>query len=97
VIGSAILPLERDGVQLMSIGWVNPNSMLLRGAKIAPLVEQMVGQTAWGPLDFLVVDLPRPRWEYDVRGEERFAELRHTIWEMIRSDVVADANVAAVS
>jgi len=45
----------------------------------------------------LEVDLPRPRWEYDVRGEERFAELRHTIWEMIRSDVVADANVAAVS
>lgn len=58
VIGSAILPLERDGVRLMSIGWVNPHSMMLRGAKIAPLVEQMVGQTAWGPLDFLVVDLP---------------------------------------
>lgn len=58
VIGSAILPLERSGVQLMSIGWVNPHSMMLRGAKIAPLVEQMVGQTAWGPLDYLIVDLP---------------------------------------
>jgi len=58
VIGSAILPLEREGVRLMSIGWVNPHAMYLRGAKIAPLVEQMVGQTAWGPLDYLVVDLP---------------------------------------
>ena len=45
----------------------------------------------------LDVDLPRPRWEYDVRGNERFAELRHQIWDMIRSDVVADANVGAVS
>jgi NitT/TauT family transport system ATP-binding protein len=45
----------------------------------------------------LEVDLPRPRWEYDVRGEERFAELRQQIWQMIRSDVVADANVSALA
>jgi NitT/TauT family transport system ATP-binding protein len=41
--------------------------------------------------DVLEVRLPRPRWQYDVRKEERFAEVRHRIWEMLRSDVEADA------
>lgn len=41
--------------------------------------------------DVLEVGLPRPRWEYDVRKLERFAEVRHRIWEMLRSDVEQDA------
>jgi ABC-type nitrate/sulfonate/bicarbonate transport system ATPase subunit len=41
--------------------------------------------------DILDVDLPRPRWEYDVRAEDRFAHVRHQIWQMLRSDVEADA------
>jgi NitT/TauT family transport system ATP-binding protein len=39
----------------------------------------------------LDVELPRPRWEYDVRGHERFAEVRHQIWDMLRGDVEEDA------
>jgi NitT/TauT family transport system ATP-binding protein len=35
----------------------------------------------------LDVDLPRPRWDQDVRALPRFAELRHEIWSMLRHDV----------
>jgi NitT/TauT family transport system ATP-binding protein len=34
------------------------------------------------------VDLPRPRWEYDVRSEPAFAHARRTIWKMLRGDLV---------
>ncbi|MFW6075372.1 MAG: ABC transporter ATP-binding protein [Chloroflexota bacterium] len=36
------------------------------------------------------VGLPRPRWEYDVRGHERFAEVRRQIWTMLRSDLIEE-------
>lgn len=33
------------------------------------------------------VDLPRPRWEYDVRGTDTFVKVRSRIWQMLREDV----------
>ena len=36
------------------------------------------------------VDLPHPRWEYDVRATPRFVELRHYLWERIRDMVASD-------
>jgi len=56
--GEVLLPLEAHGVKLMSMGFINPGAMPLRGAKITPVVQQLVGRTAWGELDFLIVDLP---------------------------------------
>ena len=41
--------------------------------------------------DELVVDLPRPRWEYDLRAHPRFAEIRHEVWDLIRQDPIGDA------
>ncbi len=42
------------------------------------------------------VDLPRPRWDYDVRSEPAFAEARRTIWEMLRSDLVEEEEGAGI-
>ena len=39
----------------------------------------------------LVVDLPRPRWEYDLRAHPRFAEIRREVWDLIRQDRKSDA------
>jgi NitT/TauT family transport system ATP-binding protein len=32
------------------------------------------------------VDIPRPRWEIDVRNHSRYQELRHEIWQMLKSE-----------
>jgi NitT/TauT family transport system ATP-binding protein len=40
--------------------------------------------------EILDVDLPHPRWEYDVRATPRFVELRHYLWERIRDMVASD-------
>jgi len=36
--------------------------------------------------EVLKVDLPRPRWNYDVRGTPQFTELRAHIWQRLRED-----------
>ena len=56
--GEALLPLTSRGVKLMSMGYLNPGAMPLRGVKVTPIVQQLVGRTVWGELDYLVIDLP---------------------------------------
>jgi len=56
--GESLLPLTAHGVKLMSMGYINPGVMPLRGAKITPIVQQLVGRTCWGELDYLLVDMP---------------------------------------
>ena len=41
-------------------------------------------------LESHAVDLPRPRWDYDVRARPAFVELRALLWERIRAMVLDD-------
>lgn len=43
------------------------------------------------------VDLPRPRWEYDVRARPAFAEVRNEIWQLLRGDLQAQTEEEARS
>jgi NitT/TauT family transport system ATP-binding protein len=37
------------------------------------------------------VDLPRPRWDYDVRSDKRFIEVRHFAWDRLKSYIAKNA------
>jgi ATP-binding protein involved in chromosome partitioning len=56
----AILPAEVQGIQLMSIGFfIKPSDALIwRDAMATNALRQMIHQTMWGGLDFLLIDLP---------------------------------------
>ena len=41
-------------------------------------------------LEVLDVDLPRPRWSYDIRAEPGYLELRNHLWQRIREMVLSD-------
>jgi ATP-binding protein involved in chromosome partitioning len=58
--GQTMEPLENHGVQVMSIGFlVNPDeAMIWRGPMATQALEQLLRQTNWQELDYLVVDLP---------------------------------------
>jgi NitT/TauT family transport system ATP-binding protein len=43
-------------------------------------------------LEVLDVNLPRPRWEYDVRARPEFIDLRNYLWNRIRNLVISDPN-----
>jgi ABC-type nitrate/sulfonate/bicarbonate transport system ATPase subunit len=38
--------------------------------------------------EIIPVDLPRPRFEYDVRGHENFAKVRGHLWHELRNDLI---------
>ena len=55
-----IVPAESMDIKLMSIGFfIKPTDALLwRGAMAVNALKQMIHQTQWGTLDFLLLDLP---------------------------------------
>lgn len=55
-----LVPLERYGVKLMSIGFLvdNQTAMVWRGPMIASAAMQLFKDVMWGELDYLVVDMP---------------------------------------
>jgi ATP-binding protein involved in chromosome partitioning len=55
-----IKPMEAYDVQTMSIGFlIDPETpMVWRGPMVTSAMQQLLGQTAWDNLDYLVIDLP---------------------------------------
>lgn len=58
--GKTMSPLISHGVQVMSIGFlVSPNeAMVWRGPMATQALEQLLRQTSWNSLDYLIIDLP---------------------------------------
>ncbi len=59
--GKSIEPMEGHGLQAMSIGFMIPGDdvpMVWRGPMVTQALEQLLHQTRWDGLDYLVVDLP---------------------------------------
>jgi ATP-binding protein involved in chromosome partitioning len=58
--GKTMEPLVNHGVQVMSIGFmVGPDqAMIWRGPMATQALEQLLRQTNWGELDYLLVDMP---------------------------------------
>jgi len=58
--GQRMEPMENHGVQVMSIGFlVDKNeAMVWRGPMAVQALDQLLRQTAWHELDYLLVDMP---------------------------------------
>ena len=58
--GKTIQPMENYGVQVMSIGFmIEPDqAMIWRGPMATQALDQLLHQTAWRELDYLLIDMP---------------------------------------
>ena len=58
--GQTMEPMSNYGVQVMSIGFLvdADNPMIWRGPMVTQALEQLLRQTNWGDLDYLIVDMP---------------------------------------
>jgi ATP-binding protein involved in chromosome partitioning len=58
--GKTMEPMQNYGVQVMSIGFLvdADNPMIWRGPMVTQALEQLLRQTNWSELDYLIVDMP---------------------------------------
>ena len=58
--GKHLMPLRAHGVAVMSIGFMidAEQPMAWRGPMVTQALTQLLGETDWGELDYLVVDMP---------------------------------------
>lgn len=58
--GKSLEPMEAHGLQVMSIGFLvdAESPMVWRGPMVTQALEQLLNDTRWRELDYLVVDLP---------------------------------------
>jgi ATP-binding protein involved in chromosome partitioning len=58
--GKRIIPKRAHGLQLMSMGFLveEETPMVWRGPMVTSALQQLLGETNWENLDFLVIDLP---------------------------------------
>lgn len=58
--GKTMLPLTAHGLQVMSIGFlIDPDQpMVWRGPMVTSALNQLLRQTRWDGLDYLIVDMP---------------------------------------
>jgi ATP-binding protein involved in chromosome partitioning len=55
-----IRPIETDGIKVMSMGFLVPRgeAVVWRGPMLHGAITQFLRDTDWGPLDWLVIDMP---------------------------------------
>ncbi|MFZ2999509.1 MAG: iron-sulfur cluster carrier protein ApbC [Undibacterium umbellatum] len=60
VDGKTMEPMENHGLQVSSIGFmIDPDEpMVWRGPLVTQAMQQLLGQTNWRDLDYLIVDMP---------------------------------------
>ena len=58
--GKTIEPIESDGLQTMSIGYLidEEEPMVWRGPMVTQALQQLLNDTNWTDLDYLIIDLP---------------------------------------
>ncbi len=55
-----IMPIEKYGLRLVSIGYVNQGdtAVIWRGPLVGRMITQFLMEVEWGELDYLIVDMP---------------------------------------
>src|SRR6476619_2644617 len=59
-VDERIQPLEKFGLKMMSMGFLNPGDkpLVWRGPMLHSVIQQFLRGVDWGELDYLVIDLP---------------------------------------
>lgn len=59
-LNGKLIPMQRHGVKSMSIGYLvdEEKPIVWRGPMVTKLIEQFLSDVDWGPLDYLLVDMP---------------------------------------
>src|SRR6185295_5259542 len=75
--GKGLEPMEGHGLQAISIGFLidTDTPMVWRGPMVTQALEQLLKDTRWRDLDYLIVDLPRGPGTFSSRSRRKFRSL----------------------
>src|SRR5579863_1125795 len=90
---SRIEPIEKYGIQLLSIGFfTDPNQPVpWRGPMVSTAVKQLFNDADWGELDYLVVDLPPGTGDIHITVSQSFPVTGAVIVTTPQNVALADA------
>ncbi|MFI5140339.1 MAG: Mrp/NBP35 family ATP-binding protein [Sphingobacteriales bacterium] len=90
---SRILPIEKYGIKLLSIGFfTDPNQPVpWRGPMVSTAVKQLFNDADWGELDYLVVDLPPGTGDIHITVTQTFPVTGAVIVTTPQNVALADA------
>lgn len=97
--GNYILPLEKFGLEMMSVGFLvnEQDALVWRGPMTTKMLYQLVMMTKWGNLDYLIVDTPPGTGDVHLSLAENFildgAVIVSTPQELALSDVKKGINM----
>jgi ATP-binding protein involved in chromosome partitioning len=88
-----IQPIEKYGIQLLSIGFfTDPNQPVpWRGPMVSTAVKQLFNDADWGELDYLVVDLPPGTGDIHITVSQSFPVTGAVIVTTPQNVALADA------
>lgn len=60
LVNNRLAPIEKDSLRVMSMGFLVPpgEAVVWRGPMLHGAITQFLRDTEWGPLDYLIIDMP---------------------------------------
>jgi ATP-binding protein involved in chromosome partitioning len=60
LVNNRLEPIKKDGLRVMSMGFLVPpgEAVVWRGPMLHGAITQFLRDTEWGPLDYLIIDMP---------------------------------------
>ncbi|MCU4163992.1 Mrp/NBP35 family ATP-binding protein [Carboxylicivirga caseinilyticus] len=91
-----IIPIEKYGVRIMSIGLLvkDEDAMIWRGPMASKTLKQVIEDTKWGELDFLLIDMPPGTGDIAITMAQDFKKAKALIVITPQQLAVADGRKA---
>src|SRR5699024_8422846 len=89
-----IIPVERHGIKLVSIGFFTDPSQPIpwRGPMATSAIKQLFGDVDWGELDYLIVDMPPGTGDIHITVSQTYPIAGAIVVTTPQQVAVADAN-----
>lgn len=90
-------PIERFGVKVMSLGFLmnKEDAVIWRGPMASNALSQLIENTRWGALDFLVIDMPPGTGDISITVTQKLPQSKALVVITPQQVALADGRKAA--
>ena len=90
-------PVEKFGIKVMSLGFLmkKEDAVIWRGPLASKALTQLIENTHWGKLDYLVIDLPPGTGDISITLAQKFPGAKSIIVVTPQQMAIADGRKAA--